>query len=93
MMRSAEGAFPDCVRPPEGGYWEAGGRLWKSNPRFYIPQAIYHVVRLWFRCQGGMGGLSHLPAAGGINDQPAWLMRSFGVLDAAEAEARKARGD
>jgi hypothetical protein len=40
-----------------------------------------------------MGGLQQLPAAGGICDQPAWLMRAFGVLDGAEAAARKNRGD
>ncbi|ONG56967.1 hypothetical protein BKE38_05070 [Pseudoroseomonas deserti] len=90
-MRSAPGAFPDVVRPPEGGYWEAGGRLWKPNPRFYIPRNIFHVVSLWFRCQGGMGGLAQLPGVGGVGDQAAWLMRAFSLLDGEEAKARRAK--
>ncbi|WP_272876802.1 hypothetical protein [Neoroseomonas terrae] len=31
-----------------------------------------------------MGGLALLPEAGGINQQPAWLINAFAVLDAAE---------
>lgn len=67
----------------------AGGRTWRINPKFSVPARIYHVVKLWHRCQGGMGGLVQLPEAGGINDQPAWLMGAFGILDAAQAEKRR----
>ena len=92
MLRSPPGVFPaGAVRPPEGGYWEAAGYLWKPNPRLYVPRAYFHAVGLWFRCQSGMGGLAQLPAAGGVGDQAAWIMRAFGILDTEEAKFRKAR--
>ncbi len=51
-----------------------------------------HVVRLWHRTRSGMGGFAALPEPGGINQQAAWLMAAFGVLEAAEhamSEAEK----
>lgn len=42
-----------------------------------------------------MGGFAVLPEPGGINQQPAWLMAAFAVLDGADhdmREAEKARG-
>ena len=74
------GAFPNTARPPEGGKWKAGGREWDINPRFVIPPAYFHVLRLWRRCQSGMGGFAQLPEPGGINAQPAWLIGAFEVL-------------
>lgn len=55
-----------------------------------MPKAYLHVVRLWSRCRAGMGGYAQLPEPGGINQQPAWLIHAFGVLEAAEEELRKA---
>ena len=56
-----------------------------------MPTGYYHVVRLWRRCQSGMGGYAQLPEPGGINAQPAWLMAAFDILASAEAAARKSR--
>jgi len=78
------------LRPPDGGAWLAGGRSWARNPRHTVPAAYFHVVRLWSRCRGGMGGLAALPEPGGINQQPAWLVAAFGVLEGADAEMDKA---
>lgn len=89
----AKGGYPRTARPPEGGIWTAGGAGFRINPRYSIPPAIFHVVELWFRCQGGMGGLSCLPEPGGINAQPAWLLGAFAVLDAAAAEARSQKSN
>ena len=36
-----------------------------------------------------MGGPGLLPEAGGYNQQPAWLMRDFALLEAAEADMEK----
>lgn len=71
------------------------GERWRINPRVCLPAVYFHVVRLWFRCRGGMGGLAHLPERGGLNDQPAWLMEAFNHLanTEAELEREKAPGD
>ena len=63
------------------------GERWRLNPRVVVPPAAFHVVRLWFRCRGGMGGFSVLPEPGGLNAQPAWILEAFNVLGHAEAEA------
>lgn len=63
-----------------------GGRriLWWRNPRLLLPQAWFLAVSLWRRSQGGMAR-GWLPAAGGVGDQPAWLMEAFGVLNVEQA--------
>jgi len=38
-------------------------------------------VRLWAACRGGMGGIAHWPDAGGVNDQAAWVVDGFAVLE------------
>lgn len=67
-----------------------GSVPWPLNPRHIVPRGYLHVVRLWNRCRAGMGGLAVLPEAGGINQQPAWLIHAFGMLDAADEEMRRA---
>ena len=67
-----------------------GDAVWPLNPRHTVPKAYLHVVRLWHRCRGAMGGTSLLPEPGGVNQQPAWLIHAFGVLEAAEEAMRKA---
>lgn len=63
----------------------------RRNPRIALPPVFGHVVRLWSRCRGGMGaGL--LPEAGGMNQQPAWLMTAFSILDGADADLDKGKG-
>ena len=40
-------------------------------------------MRVWSLCQSGMGGLAHLPFAGGAAEQPVKLLDAFAVLDRA----------
>lgn len=89
-MRAPD-AFGGGLRPDDGGDWICAGTEWRRNPRIVIPPVYRHVVGLWARCRSEMGA-GHLPEAGGVNDQPAWLMRAFGLLDAAEAEFGKREG-
>jgi hypothetical protein len=66
--------------------------LWWHNPRLLLPRAWFRVVALWRQSQGGMGR-GWLPQAGGINDQPAWLLEAFNILGAEEARlAERKRG-
>jgi hypothetical protein len=46
-------------------------------------------VGLWDACRAGMGGVASWPEAGGVNDQPAWVVEAFGVLSAALAAEEK----
>ena len=65
------------------------------NPRHVVPRAFVHVARLWHRCRSGMGGFAALPEPGGINQQPAWLLAAFSILDEADhkmTEAEKGEG-
>lgn len=67
--------------------------LWRTNPRLACPPGAKHAVALWFRSRGGMGGPGPLPEAGGVNDQPAWLLAAFGVLAGCDAAWEKAKGE
>lgn len=83
------------VRARDGGAFLVGDEKWPRNPRHVVPRAYVHVARLWHRCRSGMGGFAALPEAGGINQQPSWLMAAFSVLETAEhqldeAEKRRA---
>jgi hypothetical protein len=78
-------AFTGGLRHVSGGDWIVGATERRRNPRLAIPQVYHHVVRLWSRCRGGMGA-GILPEPGGLNQQPAWLVRAFGILDGADAE-------
>lgn len=50
-------------------------------------------VGLWDACRSGMGGMASWPDAGGVNDQPAWVVDAFGVLAAAlAAEEKREKG-
>lgn len=47
------------------------------------------VLSLWRHYRGSaMGGRGHLPFAGGVADQPAFVMACFEVMDGAEAKVR-----
>jgi hypothetical protein len=86
-------AFAFGLRPPGGGWLimgEVQGRavLWLRNPRHLLPQAWLRVVSLWRQSQGGMAR-GWLPEAGGVNQQPAWLMEAFGILAAEESRLDK----
>ncbi len=72
------------MKARDGGLFIVGAERWESNPRHVVPRAFLHVARLWFRTRAGMGGFAALPEPGGVNQQPAWLMTAFGVLEAAE---------
>lgn len=82
------------LRPPGGGAWQVGAHTWPLNPRHTTPRAYFHIIRLWSRCRSGMGGMAALPEPGGINQQPAWLIAAFGILDAVDADLDKVlKGD
>lgn len=72
------------MRPDGGGWWLCGEVRWWRNPRHLLPAAWLHAARLWHQSRGGMGR-GWLPEAGGVNDQPAWLVEAFGVLNAEQA--------
>lgn len=82
-------AYAGGARPLEGGEWEVAGERWRLNPRAVLPPAYFHVVRLWMRSRSGFGGFAALPEAGGLNNQPAWLLEAFNVLANAEADAER----
>jgi hypothetical protein len=44
------------------------------------------VLRLFFAYRGGGVGPSHLPFAGGLAEQPAWLMAAFDHCSSVEAK-------
>lgn len=82
---------------PEAGEGAREFRL-RVNPRIWAGPAAAQVVRLYLRHRGGMAP-GPLPEAGGVNDQPAWLMDAFGMLagieaawDRAERAARAGEG-
>lgn len=78
------------MRPEGGGAWQVGRDIWQRNPRHLVPRSFFHVVRLWNRCRSGMGGFAVLPEPGGVNQQPAWLMAAFALLDAEDDRLREA---
>lgn len=93
MTRGAA-AYAFGARPPEGGWitcgeWRGQAVLWWRNPRLLLPRPWFMAVSLWRQSQGGMGR-GWLPGAGGVNDQPAWLLDAFAVLAAEEARIDKA---
>jgi hypothetical protein len=63
---------------------------WRVNPSWRLPPAWLHVVRLWDLSRGGMGR-GWLTEAGGVNDQPAWLLGAFNVLGAEQAKIDERR--
>lgn len=46
---------------------------------------------LWLRCRDPEGGYRHLPDAGGVNDQAAWLMAAFDIIADAVRRLRPQR--
>ena len=82
----------------DGAAWWIAGEIapgvpirWWHNPALILPEAWRRVVQLYHLSRGGEGR-GWLPEAGGINDQPAWLLRAFAVLAAEEARLRKPPG-
>lgn len=49
------------------------------------------MVDLYGRCRHPMGGYSCLPDAGGLNDQCAWLMDAFAIVQAAADELNRGK--
>ncbi len=51
------------------------------------------MVELWSFCraagEGATGCYAHLPDRGGINDQSAWLMQAFRIIEGAISELRQ----
>lgn len=53
-----------------------------------MPAWMPAVLERWQLCRDGQGGFRHLPAAGGVGDQPAWLMDALDILEAGYLAAR-----
>jgi len=81
-MRDPE-KFSVGARSLDGGDFLVGDERWPRNPRFVVPRVFQHIVRMWSRCRGGMGAPTW-PEPGGLNQQPAWIVAAFGVLDGAD---------
>lgn len=64
---------------------------WWTNPRLLLREAWFAVIGAWRATQGGMGGRGWLPEPGGLNQQPAWLVSAFRVLDAEDARIQALR--
>lgn len=47
------------------------------------------IFELWCAARGGLGGAGPLPEAGGLLDQPAFVMAAFAVMGAAAREIEK----
>ena len=65
------------------------GETYHANPSDLVEPWALTVVATWAQCRGEFG-LQHLPDAGAINDQAAWLLDAFSVCAAAEAELVRA---
>jgi hypothetical protein len=46
-------------------------------------------VNLFVQCRSGTGGYACLPDAGGMNDQGAWLMDAFEIIEATFEKLRR----
>ena len=64
--------------------------LWLRSPRALLPSAWGRVVAAFYLSRGGMGR-GWLPEAGGINDQPAWIIEAFAILAGEEARIERMR--
>jgi hypothetical protein len=70
------------ARPLRCDCWSFPAIGWPAltiHPVHVVTEDSLHVVALWQARQGG----GHLPDAGGLNDQAAWLMHAFAVCDVA----------
>jgi hypothetical protein len=71
-----------------GDSWTVLNAIYKHNPLHLLDHGHVAVHGLWRQCQGGFG-LAALPDAGGINDQAAWTLDAFSIMNAADAELTK----
>lgn len=80
------------MKPLDGkGAWLVGDdEEWAENPRRVIREDFFEVVTLWRLSRSGLGGIGALPEAGGLLDQPAWLLDAFDVLSSFAAKLDKA---
>ena len=60
--------------------------LWRDSRG---PQTAMATTGMVYR---SAGGLAHLPAEGGLLDQPAWLMEALAVMTNAAAEIQADQG-
>jgi hypothetical protein len=57
--------------------------------RFLVPED-HVLLDVWLAYRGGgLGGVGHLPFAGGYARQPAALMQALNVMSAADAQIRE----
>lgn len=66
--------------PPGHEGWRVGDEVFPTNPALDLPPEYQHITLLWAGCRDAMGGWRHLPAAGGLGDQSAWIIDAFGII-------------
>ncbi|RDD60489.1 hypothetical protein [Ferruginivarius sediminum] len=63
------------------------------HPLHLLDDEDMALIRLWDAWRGGGQGPGHLPAAGGMLDQPAATMESLHLMAATAARMRRNRKD
>lgn len=61
----------------------------RVHPQHLLDHEAQVVLDIWIACRrDGMGGVGHLPYAGGFAQQPSALMRALEAMSAADARIR-----
>ena len=61
------------------------------HPNYTLTAESLLILRLWQRQRGGEGRSVVMPRAGGLLDQPAYLINAFGHMDAVASQIEAAR--
>lgn len=73
--------FADDDTAADGSGWEIAGEVFLTNPKRLVRPEDREAVRWWSTLHsGGMGGLTFLPEAGGLDDQAAVNMDAIAIL-------------
>lgn len=88
-MTRGPGNYRFGLRHPGGGFLTVGEYRgqpvhWLRNPMHLLPRVWFSVVALWRHSQAA-SGRGWLPEAGGVHDQPAWLLEAFAILGTEDA--------
>jgi hypothetical protein len=61
----------------------------RVHPCHFVTPDLMGVVDLWMRCRGGDFTPAQQPFAGGVAEQPSWLIAAFDVIQASVAALQK----
>jgi hypothetical protein len=71
-------------RAIDGSCWEIAGWRYRRNPVLRLTSEDWAMARLWGQYRGGgLGGVGHLPEAGGTGDQAAIMLDAFALMSEA----------